>query len=105
MNAVLQQWLLNLAVDFPVTLNLLARIVDGDDSEANALNVRSLTGFSLEHAIARLVELAEAGLIEFEYQSEEGDSRIVAPSALRPMMIAHAAAEQKLSFKLTSTGA
>jgi hypothetical protein len=105
MDPVLQQWLLNLAIDFPVNLSLLPPVVDGDDSQASALNVRALPGFSFEQAIARLIELAETGLIEFEYHPENGDSRIVAPSAVRPMMISHADAGRNLSFALTSSGA
>lgn len=105
MNPVLQQWLLNLAIDFPVNLGVLPSVVDGDDSQSGGLNVRSLPGFSLDDVIVRLVELAEAGLVEFAYQPENGDSRIVAPSALRPIMIMHGGAEQDLSFTLTSSGA
>lgn len=104
MDPVLQQWLLNLAIDFPVDLSLLPPVVDGNDRETSALNVRSLPGFTIEEAIARLIELAELGLIEFEYHPENGDSRTVVPSAVRPMIITHADAGQNLSFKLTPSG-
>jgi hypothetical protein len=53
MNPVLQQWLLNLAIDFPVPVRLLPPVLNARDSEATALNVKSLRGFTLEDGVSR----------------------------------------------------
>ena len=65
MNRVLQQWLLNLAIDFPVHFGLLPSLLDGNDREPQSLNVKALRGFELDEGVARLMELAESGLSNF----------------------------------------
>ena len=103
MNPVLQQWLLNLAIDFPVPLRLLAPVLNGRDSEATALNVKSLRGFTLEDGMSRLVELAETGFVEFTHTTEQGNSRMIAPTEILPLM-SRPGIESELSFKLTHAG-
>jgi hypothetical protein len=100
MNAVLQQWLLNLVVDFPVTLQLLAPVLDGDDLESHALNVKSLREISLNEGVGYLVELAGNGLIVFERNS---DLETFAPSNI-PLLLKTPGAEREISFKLTEAG-
>ena len=102
MNAVLQQWLLNLAIDFPVPFRYVPPLLNGNDDEAHTLNVKSLPGFTLNEGVRALVELAENGLLLFTSLSEEGGSRIVAPSAV-PSIADHGV-KAKLWFKLTQAG-
>jgi hypothetical protein len=100
MNAVLQHWLLNLAVDFAVPLELLPPVLDGDDREPHALNVKSLRGVSLFEGVAHLVELAENGLIAFR---RDGGLKTLAPPTVLPLL-KNPAAERKISFELTGDG-
>lgn len=103
MNGVLEQWLLNLAIDFPVEVRLLPAVLDGDDREPHALNVRALRGFSLEDGAHRLVELAEHGVVELIREIERGEPRVVAPSEILPLMARHDIPKE-LSFRLTAAG-
>jgi len=100
MNAVLQHWLLNLAVDFAVPLKFLPPLLDGDDREPHALNVKSLRGVSLCEGVAHLVELAENGLIAF---TRVGGLETLAPPTVLPLL-KNPAAEREISFELTDHG-
>jgi hypothetical protein len=100
MNPLLQQWLLNLAISFPIPLRLLSpAILNGRDDEPHALNVRSLQGFTFEDCVPCLVELAENGLVSFSDRSH----RKTAPRDLASLM-RRPGAEMELSFKLTRAG-
>ena len=102
LNPVLQQWLLNLAIDFPISLHLLPDILAGDDRKPHALNVKSLKGFTLENGLMCLAELADSGFIEFE-QSSPGE-----PQRIRPLdviaLMSKPGFERKISFRLTQAG-
>lgn len=103
MNRVLQQWLLNLAIDFPVDFGLLPSLLDGNDREPQSLNVKALRGFDLDEGVARLVELAEKGLIEFLRQHVPGEARAISPFEV----LTHgrrSGVEKELSFQLTDAG-
>jgi len=100
MNPVLQHWLLNLAVDFAVPLKFLPPVLDGDDREPHALNVKSLRGISLCEGVAHLVELAENGLIAF---TRVGGLETLAPPTVLPLL-KNPAAEREISFELTDDG-
>jgi len=100
MNAILQQWLLNLALDFAVPLKLLVPVLDGDDREATALNARSLRGISLRQGLAYLVELADRGLVTFK---RNGNPEILTPSTV-VSLLNNPGAEQEISFELTDDG-
>ena len=103
MDAVLRQWLLNLAIDFPVPLRLLPSVLDGDDRDAHPLNVRSRHGFTLDYGVRCLAELADSGLITFTYASKEGESRVVAPSEVLTQTMG-SAVQDELAFELTEAG-
>ncbi len=100
MNAALQQWLLNLAVDFPVPLRLLPPLLDGDDRQSHALNVKSIRGVTLRTVVARLIELAESGLIIFTGETGFGK---IAPAGVVSLMN-RPGAEREVSFELTAAG-
>lgn len=103
MNRVLHQWLLNLAIDFPVDFGLLLPLLDGDDREPHALNVKALHGFTLEEAAARLTELANEGLIEFFHDPGPGEVRAIA-AAEALTFARRSEAAKELSFQLTDAG-
>jgi hypothetical protein len=97
---VLQQWLLNLALDFPVPLRLLPPLLNGDDRQGHALNVRSFRGVMLETVIAELVKLSENGLVAF--MCDGGFDR-VAPAEVVSRMNAPEV-WRDISFELTEAG-
>lgn len=106
MNAVLKQWLLNLATDYPVSFHLLPKLLNGDDREPSPVNVRPLLGFTLAQGVDRLVELADMGLIAFKQEISEGETRPISASEL-PFLEGHLESQDRLkeiTFELTQTG-
>lgn len=103
MNQVLQQWLLNLAIDFPISLSLLPSLLDGSDREPHALNVKVLHGFTLEEAADRLAELAGMGLIEFFHQPGLAEARAIRASEI-PSLVQHGGVRKEITFRLTDAG-
>ncbi len=97
MDALLQQWLLNLAIDFAVPLRLLPPLLEGDDSQAHALNVKSLHGFPIETIVDTLIDLAGRGLIAFHRES-------AALTASEVLQMSPAVREREISFELTEAG-
>ena len=103
MNRVLRQWLLNLAIDFPVHFGLLPSLLDGNDREPQSLNVKALRGFELDEGVAGLMELAESGLIEFFHQPGPGEARAISTSEVL-VLRRRSGVEKELSFQLTDAG-
>lgn len=104
MNATLEFWLLNLAQDLSVPLNLLPPVLNGDDRESTALNVRSLRGVSLQQGISWLVELAERGLVAFNRSSgvDEEVAQLAPSTAMS--LLKTPGVEREISFELTECG-
>jgi len=106
MNAVLKQWLLNLAIDFPVSFHLLPKLLNGDDREPSPVNVRPLHGFTLAQGVDRLVQLADMGLIAFKQEISEGKTRPIPVSELSCLEVPLESKDRLkgITFELTQTG-
>ena len=98
MDAVLQQWILNLATDFAVPLKLLPEVLDGDDGQAQALNVKSLRGISPIEGFELLTELADKGLVRLK----RGSDTLIPSNARR--LLKTPGGEREVSFELTEDG-
>jgi len=106
MEAVLKQWLLNLAINFPVPFSCLSKALNHNDRESNSLNVKPLQGFTFVQAGHKLTELAEVGLLAFTQPIGQYESQPIGASELRSLLNQENT-QQKLRnfcFKLTPAG-
>src|SRR5215469_10002806 len=106
MNAVLMQWLLNLAIDFPVSFNLLPKMLNGNHRKPSPVNVRPLFGFTLAQGVDRLIELADMGLVTFKQEISEGETRSILASELTPLegLLESQVRMNEITFELTQSG-
>jgi hypothetical protein len=106
MEGVLKQWLLNLVIDFPVSLSDLSKVLNHNDCEPSSLNVKPLLGFTFTQGAHGLAELARIGLITFSHRISQYESQPIRASELL-RLVNQENAHRKLRnfcFKLTPAG-